>query len=48
MIKSYVIYLSVSKRSVESAKKVVEAGKEIGGIDLELWEGLINIMFGMN
>ncbi len=40
MIKSYVIYVSVSKRSVESAKKVVEAGKEIGGIDLELWEGV--------
>ena len=40
MIKSYVIYVSVAKRSVESAKKVVKAGKEIGGIDLELWEGV--------
>ena len=40
MIKSYVIYVSVAKRSVESAKKVVKAGKEIGGIDLELWDGV--------
>ncbi len=40
MIKSYIIYIPSSTKSVKSAKHAQKIGKEVGGIDIELWEGV--------
>ena len=40
MIKSYIIYIPSSTKSVKSAKKAQKIAKEVGGIDIELWEGV--------
>lgn len=40
MIKSYVIYVESSDRSVNCAKKSQKIAREIGKIDIELWPGI--------
>ena len=38
-MKAYVIYLPKSKLSTDSANTTIQTGKDIGKIDVELWEG---------
>ena len=40
MIKSFLIYIPSSAKSVKSAKHAQKIAKEVGGIDIELWEGV--------
>jgi|TARA_B100002003_G_C14099369_1_gene528731 GR25 family glycosyltransferase involved in LPS biosynthesis len=39
-MKSYVIYLPKSKLSTDAALNVIEVAKEVGEVDVELWEGV--------
>ena len=39
-MKSYVIYLPKLKLSKDSALNVIKVAKEVGGIDVNLWEGV--------
>ncbi len=38
-MKAYVIYLPKSKLSTEAANRTIQTGKDIGKVDVELWEG---------
>jgi len=40
MIKSYIIFVPISKRSIDCAKQSVKIAKEVGEVDVELWEGV--------
>tara|TARA_B100000287_G_C20626358_1_gene777986 strand:+ start:970 stop:1668 length:699 start_codon:yes stop_codon:yes gene_type:complete len=40
MIKGYVIYIPSSTRSVEVSKECLRVAKDVGKIDVELWEGV--------
>ena len=39
-MRKYVIYNQESKLSVESAQKCIEVAKNIGKIDVEMWNGI--------
>ena len=38
-MKQYVIHIPSSKISVKNSQEVIDSAKEIGKIDVELWEG---------
>ena len=38
-MKQYVIHIPSSKISVKNAQEVIDSAKEVGKIDVELWEG---------
>ncbi len=38
-MKAYVFYLPKSKLSTEAANRTIQTGKDIGKVDVELWEG---------
>jgi len=39
-MKAYVIHIPTSKPSVESAHRVIDTAKEVGNVDVELWDGV--------